>query len=65
MAYAYGHVPVDRPADEASSFGVHESLGHPIFDLATGKNADFAAKVEKLTGTASVAGEGCESGEYA
>jgi hypothetical protein len=48
MAYAYGHNPVDTPADEATSFGIHESLGHPIYDLATGKNADFAAKVEKL-----------------
>ena len=48
MAFAYANTPVDTPADEASTFNIHESLGHPIYDLMTGKNADFAAKVEKL-----------------
>ncbi|KAK0615741.1 hypothetical protein B0T17DRAFT_592458 [Bombardia bombarda] len=40
MAYAYSDHPVDTPADVASSFGIHDSLGHPIFDLAVGKNKD-------------------------
>jgi hypothetical protein len=48
MAFAYSNTPVDTPGDEATTFGIHESLGHPIYDLAAGKNADFAAKVEKL-----------------
>jgi len=48
MAFAYSNTPVDTPGDEASNFGIHDSLGHPIFDLSKAKNADFAAKVEKL-----------------
>ncbi|KAL2129253.1 hypothetical protein VTI74DRAFT_8007 [Chaetomium olivicolor] len=47
MAFSYSNATVDNPRDEASNFGIHESLGHPIYDLAAGKNADFAAKVEK------------------
>ncbi|KAK3682085.1 hypothetical protein B0T22DRAFT_275498 [Podospora appendiculata] len=47
MAYAYSNSPVDTPSSETSSFGIHDSLGHPIFDLSEGKNADFAAKVKK------------------
>jgi hypothetical protein len=48
MAFAYSNTPPDTPADEESNFGIHDSLGHPIYDLATGKNADFDAKVAKL-----------------
>lgn len=48
MAYAYANEPVDTPEDASSSFGIHKSLGHPIFDLASGKNADFDDKVESL-----------------
>jgi hypothetical protein len=48
MAYAYSNTPVDTPADETSTFSIHDSLGHPIYDLAAAKNADFAAKVAKL-----------------
>ncbi|KAG7286400.1 hypothetical protein NEMBOFW57_008709 [Staphylotrichum longicolle] len=48
MAFAYANTPVDTPADEASTFGIHDSLGHPIYDLAVAKNADFAAKVAAL-----------------
>jgi hypothetical protein len=48
MAFAYANNPVDTPGDEESTFGIHDSLGHPVYSLATGKNADFAAKVAKL-----------------
>jgi hypothetical protein len=48
VAFAYSDTPVDTPADPASNFGIHDSLGHPIYDLATGKNADFAEKVAGL-----------------
>lgn len=48
MAFAYSNYPVDTPADEESNFGIHESLGHPIYDLATAKNTDFDAKVAEL-----------------
>ncbi|KAK3316644.1 hypothetical protein B0H66DRAFT_625985 [Apodospora peruviana] len=50
MAFAYSNNPVDTPASPESSFGIHDSLGHPIFDLMTGKNADFGAKITKLSG---------------
>lgn len=50
MAFAYSNNPVDTPSSQESSFGIHDSLGHPIFDLQTGKNADLAAKVAKLSG---------------
>ncbi|GAB1316189.1 Cellobiose dehydrogenase cytochrome domain-containing protein [Madurella fahalii] len=48
MAFAYSNMPVDTPGDEESNFGIHDSLGHPIYDLATGMNADFAAKIAEL-----------------
>ncbi|KAK3303109.1 uncharacterized protein B0T15DRAFT_263669 [Chaetomium strumarium] len=48
MAYAYSNTPVDTPGDETSTFSIHDSLGHPIYDLAAAKNADFAAKVANL-----------------
>ncbi len=48
MAFAYANNPVDTPGDEESTFGIHDSLGHPVYSLAAGKNADFAAKVAKL-----------------
>lgn len=48
MAYAYSDMPVDTPSDEETSFGIHLSLGHPIYDLATGANADFEAKIADL-----------------
>jgi hypothetical protein len=48
VAYAYSNNPVDTPSDETSNFGIHDNLGHPVFDLAVAKNADFASKVEEL-----------------
>lgn len=48
MAFAYANTAVDTPVDETTTFGIHDSLGHPIYDLAVAKNADFAAKVTKL-----------------
>jgi hypothetical protein len=48
LAYAYSNTPVDHPDDEASTFSIHDSLGHPVYDLSVAKNADFAAKLERL-----------------
>ncbi|EAA31321.2 iron reductase domain protein [Neurospora crassa] len=48
LAYAYGNTKVDTPADVQSTFGIHDSLGHPIYDLAVAKNKDFAEKVAAL-----------------
>ena len=50
LAFAYGNTPVDTPKDEATTFGIHDSLGHPVYRLSDAKNADFAAKVTKLQG---------------
>jgi Cytochrome domain of cellobiose dehydrogenase len=48
LAFAYANTPVDKPADAGSSFAIHDSIGHPVFDLAVAKNTKFAAKVAKL-----------------
>lgn len=48
VAYAYSDYPVNTPSDPASTFSIHDNLGHPVFDLSVAKNADFAAKVEEL-----------------
>lgn len=52
MAFAYSNNQVDTPSTPESSFGIHDSLGHPIFDLQAGKNAEFDAKVAKLSAAA-------------
>lgn len=63
LAYAYGNTKVDTPADMESTFGIHDSLGHPIYDLAVAKNADFAKKVAALAeGDASPPGGGDDEG---
>ncbi|KAK4187060.1 hypothetical protein QBC35DRAFT_250457 [Podospora australis] len=49
LAYAYSDYPVDEPSDPSSTFGIHDSLGHPVFALGTqARNADFEAKVATL-----------------
>ncbi|KAK4643125.1 hypothetical protein QC761_409760 [Podospora bellae-mahoneyi] len=49
LAFAYGDYPVDTPEDPSSTFGIHDSLGHPVFSLGTqAKNADFTSKIEQL-----------------
>jgi len=47
FAYAYTEPehPVERPDDPTSPFGVHDSLGHPRYDLTVARNADFEQKV--------------------
>ncbi|KAJ4361228.1 hypothetical protein N0V85_009426 [Neurospora sp. IMI 360204] len=63
LAYAYGNTKVDTPADVQSTFSIHDSLGHPIYDLAVAKNADFAKKVAALAAGEATGGsdEVCES----
>ncbi|KAL2265948.1 hypothetical protein VTJ83DRAFT_5300 [Remersonia thermophila] len=48
MAYAWSNYPVDAPEDASSTFAIHQSLGHPIYDLTVAKNADFEAKIQAL-----------------
>ncbi|KAK1754278.1 hypothetical protein QBC47DRAFT_40676 [Echria macrotheca] len=48
FGFAYSSNQVDHPADIESSFGIHDSTGHPIFELAVAKNDNFAATVAKL-----------------
>lgn len=48
MAYAYSNTAVDTPADEASTFSIHNGIGHPVYNLTQGKNTNFAAKVSRL-----------------
>ncbi|KAL2178209.1 uncharacterized protein P884DRAFT_298869 [Thermothelomyces heterothallicus CBS 202.75] len=48
FAFAYSETPVETPSDPASNFGIHDSLGHPIYDLATAQNANFDEVVGAL-----------------
>lgn len=48
FAFAYSDSPVETPSDPASGFGIHDSLGHPIYDLAVAQNADFDEVVGAL-----------------
>ncbi|KAK0707607.1 hypothetical protein B0H67DRAFT_318540 [Lasiosphaeris hirsuta] len=48
FGFAYGNTPVDTPSSYSTSFGIHDSIGHPIFDLEVAKNAGFEAKVAAL-----------------
>ncbi|KAK3942610.1 hypothetical protein QBC46DRAFT_283506 [Diplogelasinospora grovesii] len=48
IAFAYSNTPVDTPADAGSSFGIHDSIGHPVFDLSVAENKNFTAAVAKL-----------------
>ncbi|KAK0709205.1 hypothetical protein B0T26DRAFT_653749 [Lasiosphaeria miniovina] len=48
FGFAYGNNPVDTPSSIASTFGIHDSIGHPVYDLQVAKNAGFTAKVEGL-----------------
>jgi hypothetical protein len=47
LAFAYGMYPVDTPKDNSSSFGIHDSIGHPIFDFGPAVNKNFGALVTK------------------
>ena len=47
IAFAWSSVPVDKPADNSSSFGIHDSIGHPIFDFSVAANKNFDALVTK------------------
>lgn len=48
FGFAYGNHPVDDPKNKDSGFAIHDSIGHPIYNLAVAKNADFEAKVATL-----------------
>ncbi len=47
IAFAWSGVPVDKPADNSSSFTIHDSIGHPIFDFGPAANKNFDALVKK------------------
>lgn len=48
FAFAYSDTPVDTPSDPASTFTIHDSLGHPVYDLSVAQNADFSTIVDAL-----------------
>ncbi|KAK3381982.1 hypothetical protein B0H63DRAFT_217239 [Podospora didyma] len=48
FGFAYSNNQVDTPSSETSSFGIHDSIGHPVYELEGAKNKDFASKVSAL-----------------
>jgi hypothetical protein len=52
LAFALSHTAVNNPADNSSSFDVHDGVGHWYADLTAAKSADFDAWVKKNTATA-------------
>lgn len=48
FGFAFSNNHVDDPSNVESPFGIHESIGHPIFNLQVAKNDDFEAKIAKL-----------------
>lgn len=63
FGYAYSNTQVDTPSDIESSFGIHDSIGHPIYDLEVARNAGFAAKVAELAAGKAAAGGGAADTE--
>jgi hypothetical protein len=45
LALAYSANPVDTPSSNASSFSIHDGVGHWYHDFATAKNKNFASLV--------------------
>jgi hypothetical protein len=48
FGFAYGNHPVDTPSSIDSTFAIHDSIGHPVYNLAVAMNADFETKVASL-----------------
>lgn len=48
FGFAYGNHPVDFPTKIDSTFAIHDSIGHPIYNLAPAVNSDFDTKVAAL-----------------
>ncbi len=49
LAYAYSGTPVDEPADAASAFSIHDSVGRWVHDFAAARSDSFAEWVERNT----------------
>ncbi|CAK7218270.1 hypothetical protein SBRCBS47491_003453 [Sporothrix bragantina] len=47
LAFAYAAAPVTAPANNASTFSIHDLIGHWIHDFSVASNADFNATVAK------------------
>lgn len=47
MAYAFAAAPPDEPANNGSSFSIHDMLGHWTHDFSQGSNAAFDTTVSK------------------
>ncbi|KIH91027.1 hypothetical protein SPBR_02004 [Sporothrix brasiliensis 5110] len=47
LAFAYAAAPVTTPSNNASSFSIHDLIGHWIHDFSAASNADFNATVAK------------------
>jgi hypothetical protein len=52
LAFAYSEIAPETPASNASSFGIHDSIGHWYHDFAQGVNPGFAGLVAKNSGGA-------------
>lgn len=49
FAYAFAEAPVAAPADNASSFSIHDGVGHWYHDLPAAKSASFDVWVAQNT----------------
>ncbi|KAJ9142467.1 CBD9-like protein [Pleurostoma richardsiae] len=47
FAFAFSMTPPENPTDGASSFSIHDQVGHWIHDLTQGSNPSFASIVTK------------------
>ncbi|TRX89194.1 hypothetical protein FHL15_009892 [Xylaria flabelliformis] len=45
FAYAYSTTPVDEPANQESTFSIHDSVGHWTHDLAAARSDKFSSWV--------------------
>ncbi|KAI0129932.1 hypothetical protein BJ170DRAFT_593474 [Xylariales sp. AK1849] len=52
FAFALSHTTVDTPADNSSSFSIHDVVGHWNADLTAAKSADFDSWVAKNSANA-------------
>ncbi len=47
LAFAYAAAPVTAPSNNASSFSIHDLIGHWIHDFPAAVNANYGALVAK------------------
>ncbi len=47
LAFGYSATPVDTPSNNASSFSIHDMVGHWLHDFSSGVNTAFNATIAK------------------